>query len=328
MEIGCYSAGGASVQVAVCIVGFRNAADIVNCLSALADATHQRFEVVICENGGQGAYEALTAALPGALTGGQPVRAILASGNLGYAGGINVCIENSRDADAWWILNPDTVPAPDALEQLVRKLGDGSCDAAAGVMFYPDGTIESYGGRWRPWMGRAESIGHGRPVSDPIDPDWVRRQLSYIPGGSMLIGRSFLNEAGPMREDYFLYCEEVEWSLRAVERGLRLGFAPGARVLHNQGTTTGSGASIKDRPKLPIYLDERNKLLVTRDRFPGRFPIAAAAALLLILARYGKRGAWAQLKYGLEGWGAGILNKRGVPEWLERASASSTQRNA
>jgi hypothetical protein len=311
------------MHVAICIVGFRNEQDIVHCLAALARSTHEDFEVVICENGGPDAYEALTRAIPGDLPRGQPVRAVLASGNLGYAGGVNVCIQNSSAADAWWVLNPDTAPAANALEALVAKLADGSCDAASGIMFHADGTVESYGGRWRPWMGRAESIGHGRSVDDPVNHEWVERQLSYIPGGSMLVGRTFLDTVGLMREDYFLYCEEVEWSLRALQKGLRLGFAPGARVLHDQGTTTGSGGKVSSRPKLPIYLDERNKILVTRDRFSGRLPVAAAAALLLIFARYARRGAWAQMGYALQGWGAGILNKRGVPAWLQGATAST-----
>jgi hypothetical protein len=75
---------------------------------------------------------------------------------------------------------------------------------------------------------------------------------------------------------------------------------------------------VKSRPKLPIYLDERNKLLVTRDHFPLRFPVAALAAFLLILLRYGKAGAWRQMGYGLGGWTAGLLNQRGAPAWLGR----------
>ena len=37
--------------------------------------------------------------------------------------------------------------------------------------------------------------------------------MNYILGASILAGRRFLEVAGPMREDYFLYAEEVEWGL-------------------------------------------------------------------------------------------------------------------
>src|SRR3546814_5299031 len=90
---------------------------------------------------------------------------------------------------------------------------------------------------------------------------------------------------------------------------MAFGFAPEARVLHNQGASTGSGQSVRTRPRLPIYLDERNKMLVTRDCFAGRLPIAAVAALGLLALRFLRRGAWKQFGYGLAGWRDGLANR-------------------
>jgi GT2 family glycosyltransferase len=102
---------GDASRVAVVIVAFRNVDDVCGCLEALSTSTHARFEVVICENGGEAAWRTLTARLPGTLPGGQPVRVLLAERNLGFAGGVNVGLAAAPDADAWWILNPDTQPA-------------------------------------------------------------------------------------------------------------------------------------------------------------------------------------------------------------------------
>ncbi|MCW5758147.1 MAG: glycosyltransferase [Phenylobacterium sp.] len=103
------------MHVAIAIVGFRNAGDIVACLHALESSEHTDFEVVICENGGAAAFDALQAALPARLGGGQPVRIIMAEGNVGYAGGVNRAMAAAPDADAWWVLNPDTEAEPGAL---------------------------------------------------------------------------------------------------------------------------------------------------------------------------------------------------------------------
>ena len=304
------------MHVAVGIVGFRNRDDILACLEALGRSTYTDFEVVICENGGAASYAELAAELPQKLAGGQSVRAVLAPGNLGYAGGVNVCIAESGDADMWWVLNPDTQPDPECLQALVERLSGGDCDAVGGTLYHHGGTVQAHGGRWRPWLARAESLGHGGRLADGIDRGEIERRQSYIPGASLLIGRRFHDVVGPMREEYFLYCEEVEWCLRALSLGLRLGFAPGARVLHGQGATTGSADAITRRPRMPIYLDERNKLLVTRDCYPQRFPVAAAAALCLLILRFGRRGAWRQLGYAFAGWRAGLRNERGIPSWL------------
>jgi GT2 family glycosyltransferase len=212
------------------------------------------------------------------------------------------------------VLNPDTLPDPDAMGELVAALDD--YDLVGGIVYDEEREVGSYGGRWRKWLARPESIGRGSRLEDPVDADAVVRQLGYISGSSMLVGRRFLERVGPMREDYFLYCEEVEWCLRGTACGMRLGFAPRARILHKHGTTTGAGEEIRQRKKLPIYLDERNKMLLTRDLFPMRLPVAAGAAAALIFMRYARRRAWRQLGFALQGWGAGLMNRRGVPEWV------------
>ncbi|MDB5422831.1 MAG: hypothetical protein JWQ29_247 [Phenylobacterium sp.] len=304
------------MHVAVVIVGFRNPRDIAACLQALERSTHPDYEVVICENGGPAAFQALADALPKTLAHGQPVKVLLAPGNLGYAGGVNHGMAACDEADAWWVLNPDTEPQPEAMGALLARLGRGDCEAVGCTVYLPDGTVQSHGGAWRAWLARAVSIGHGQPLDDAVDPRTVERAQSYLNGAAMLVSRRFVEVVGPMREEYFLYCEEVEWFLRGLARGVKLGFAPDARVLHQAGTTTGSYDAMRARPKPPIYLNERNKVLVTRDCFPARLPVAAVASLLLAILKFGRRGAWRQLGYALSGWRAGLCNERGVPAWM------------
>ena len=297
------------MNVAVCIVGFRNRTDILTCLRALEGSRHGTFEVVICENGGAEAYAALAASLPVRLPGGQAIRILMDEANGGFAAGVNRCMRATPDADAWWILNPDTAPEPDALALMCERLQAGSCEAVGCTLVGPDGVVDSCGGRWRPWLARAVSL----TVAD-------RGEVSYLSGASLLVSRRFVERAGYMREDYFLYGEEIEWCLRARRLGLRLCVAPAAVVVHAQGSSTGSVAEVARRGRMPVYLDERNKLLITRDYSPGLLPVAAPAALLLLALRFGKRRAWAQLGFAIQGWTAGLFNERGKPSWVEAGS--------
>jgi len=306
------------MHVAVSIVSFRNPDDVLRCLRALELSTHADFEVVVCENGGRAAFDVLRNRLPDRLTGGQPVKLVLAERNLGYAGGVNRCMQTAPGADAWWILNPDTQPDPTAMSLHVQRLAVGDCDAVGSTIYLPDGRVQSHGGRWTACLARAESIGHGSSLSTAPNPRFIESRQNYLNGASMMIGRGFLETVGPMREEYFLYCEEVEWCLRGVAMGMRLGFAPDARVLHYAGTTTGSYDEITKRPRMPVYLNERNKMLTTRDRFPALVPVAALASLALLFVRFGRRGAWRQVGYGLSGWAAGLANTRGAPSWIAR----------
>ena len=47
---------------------------------------------------------------------------------------------------------------------------------------------------------------------------------------------------------------------------------------------------------------------VARNQSAGVAPIAAAKS--------GRRGAWAQVGYALDGWVAGLRGERGVPAWF------------
>lgn len=304
------------MHISVCIVGFRNAQDIANCCAALSLSTYTDFDIVICENGGAEADSALREILPQRLAGGQGIEISCAPGNLGYAGGVNHCIRMRENADGWWVVNPDASPEPEALAALVARLDRGDCDAVGGTLYHQNGLVQSYGGYWSSWLARSESIGIGTSLGVAPSSDVIEAQMNFVSGGSMLVSRRFRDTVGLMREDYFLYCEEVEWFLRGIALGMRLGFAPGARVAHDQGSTTGSANPIRQRPKLPIYLDERNKLHVVADASPARWPVAVVAAFLLLSLRYLRRGAIKQWRYALGGWWAGVRGERGVPDWL------------
>ncbi|WP_293907910.1 glycosyltransferase family 2 protein [Phenylobacterium sp.] len=305
-----------SSHVAVVIIGFRNPGDIETCLASLALSTHADFTVYICENGGNEAYRLLTATAPDRLPGGQAVVTLNPGDNLGYAGGINHCIEAARGAyRAVWILNPDTEPQPDAMAALLRRLDRGDVEAVGGVMVSTNGQVQGYGGRWRPWLAIGGSIGLFARVDDPVDPAQIEAEQAYLIGASMLVSRRFIEQVGPMRADYFLYVEEVEWCLRARRKGFRLGFAPDAIVRHHQGTTTGWAGPFHQRPKLSIYLDARNRVRLTRQMNPWFLPTAVTGILLHSVWRYARRGAWRQVGYVFEGVAAGLRDESGRPSW-------------
>lgn len=304
-----------AVHVAVVIVSYRSAEDVADCLQALAGSSHSDFEVVICENGGGAAFDNLRSQVGPTLPSGQAVRLVCAERNLGYAGGVNRAMAVAPDADAWWVLNPDTRPDPHAMGALVARLRRGDCEAVGCVVLMASGRVQSYGGCWQKRLARAVSLGYGGPSSARVDQARIEQRQNYLNGACMLVGRVFVAAAGPMREDYFLYCEEVEWCLRGIKAGMRLGFADDAVVLHKQGTSTGAHADLRSRSKLSVYLNERNRVLLSRDCFPELLPLAVFTVLATLLVRFGKRGAWRQVGYAVQGWWAGVANHRGAPNW-------------
>ena len=312
---------GSVGHIVVCLVAFRNTEDVTRCLEALSRQTHADFEVVVCENGGPQAHAALAAILPQRLEAGQAVTLISDHSNPGYAGGINRCIAAREGQAAYWVLNPDTVPSPGTLAALSAELAAGRADAVGGPIVLPDGLLRTCGGKWNPWIAYSSAIANNVPLADCPDSETVERSLSFISGASILVSRHFIETAGLMREDYFLYGEEVEWCLRAKARGLKLGFCRDAVVLHYQGTTTGSGHDIGRQGRLPIYCDERNRVLTLRDTASApQFAFGAVGAGLLILWRFGRRFAGRGMMHAFSGWGDALCNRRGKPDWLADAA--------
>ncbi|ACL60719.1 glycosyltransferase family 2 protein [Methylobacterium nodulans] len=333
-------------EVAVAIVGFRCAEAIASCLDHLDRSTYPVRTVRICENGGEAAFDALVARLaerlsatpdpqpgsgdridrivrlavsrPGAI--GEIVlhRAVR---NLGYAGAINALLDAlapSPDWSALWILNPDTEPAPDALRALTAHAARGPYGIVGSRLIVKhSGRVQLYGGRWRRWLGRGYNIGLGAPAEAAIDPAEVERTQHYVSGAAMYVSRDFVRAVGPMNEDYFLYAEEVDWCLR---RGsFRLGYAHDAVVVHDHGATIGSNLDRRSRSAISVFLDERSRLLLTRRFFPGAFPVAAAATLLLTL-QYVRAGAVRNFGVALAGWWAGLCGRTGMPAQLAAKS--------
>ena len=238
--------------IVVAIVSTNDIRHLTGCLKSLAESTYHNFQVIICENAGEAAFERAIAALRDfkflseatlnqvgtASTersryefllgkGRQKVTLVNPGRNLGYAGGVNACIAAVPQGtwDAVWVLNPDTFPDLDALAALVRhqRLGDYGI-VGSRLLWVSDGLVQTWGGlKWRSWLGRGVYLGLNSPGHMIPDVAEVERSLEFISGASMYVSRAYIEAVGVMDEDFFVYCEDVDWCLR---RGtFKLGYA-------------------------------------------------------------------------------------------------------
>jgi N-acetylglucosaminyl-diphospho-decaprenol L-rhamnosyltransferase len=302
-----------SFRVAVLIVGFRNPEDIYTCVTALSRATAEpSFDIFVCENGGRESFCALTEALAGpqgpcstfpgdsplvspskrlvdikcfALSGrSSRVWIALADHNLGYAGAINAWTDQLLDIPGWegiWILNPDTKPEPSALEALVRHSVTANKGMVGSTIVPIDDRDHIHcraGHHWRKLMSRLQTIGFRDSVNAAFDLDVVEADLDVISGASMYVTRTCLEQLGPMDERFFLYYEDVDWSMRARHQGL--GYASDSVVPHKGGTTIGSSGYRAKRSRLSVYLESRNRIHFVRMHFPLFLPLASILSFL------------------------------------------------
>jgi len=210
--------------------------------------------------------------------------------NLGYAGGNNVGIQyalEQGDCDYVWILNPDTIVAPNALRIMVEHsqglLFRGIKNTCGSMLcFYdePDTLQALGGGTFNRWTGIAhDAQGKYQSRHDIFDHAEVCKKLDYLTGCSLLVPRNFIEEIGLMEEGYFLYYEEADWAQRSSGR-YELTYAPGAIVYHKVGASIGS-RKLKSGPSVQAdYFMSRSRKIFMKKFFPRRYIFVWASLIL------------------------------------------------
>ncbi len=337
-------------HVVIAIVATDEAKNIVGCLGSLDGSIYREFSVVICENGGHDAFERDVremAKVPGMVEadaeaedrlGGaegrrfhlgvdrRVVRVLRSRENRGYSGGVNFCIAAAAtNWDFIWVLNPDTFPEPDALGALVRRQAEGGYGIVGSkIVFVANGRVQLWGGmRYWPLFGRSPSLGNGQSADLTPDAREVEAKLEIVAGTSMFVSKDYITTIGVMDEDFFVYYEDTEWSLR---RGpFRLGYAHDSVVHHVAGSTSGSGGARPKRSRFSIYLSERNRVIIAKKRFPAAWPLLAVIALSQTLEFLVRFHSWRSFRIGVEGWWAGVSGETGMPGFMRATQGPATK---
>lgn len=191
--------------------------------------------------------------------------------NLGYAGGNNVGMRYAmlrNDFDFIWILNNDTVVAPDALAELVKGASrQPRMGLFGGQVLYYDAphTIQSIGGHMVPWLGKERFLGgmESEHISDMAD-----RPVGHLLGASLLIRSAALKDVGLFDESYFMYREETDWCLRAKQKAWECFYCSQAKIWHKESVSITKKSSFQD------YYLVRNLLFLIRRFYPLSLPTA------------------------------------------------------
>jgi N-acetylglucosaminyl-diphospho-decaprenol L-rhamnosyltransferase len=187
-----------------------------------------------------------------------------------------------------------------------------------------NGRVQLWGGlKYWPLLGRARSLGHGQPAERTPDLKEVEADLDVVAGTAMFVSKDYIKTVGVMDEDFFVYNEDTEWSLRRGD--FRLGYAHDSVVHHVAGSTSGSGGPRPKRSRFSIYLSERNRVIIAKKRYPAAWALFAVIALLETLELLVRFHSWRSFKIGLSGWWAGISGETGMPGFMRAAQGQATQ---
>lgn len=225
--------GNVMVQIGIVIVHCGGEAILDQCVSTLEAQTFRDLRVVVVDNGSEdGSVERVVGRHPG-------VAMIRLEKNLGWSGGNNKGIRAMLAAGAeWiWLLNNDTLVDPDCLKRMVEYTGSHpAVKVLSPVVKYadPPDKIWFQGGKVdvrRVEVEPCESSEEFQSLGGDIWP--------YISGCAMMVHRDVFLKIGWIDERYYLYCEDVDFSVRAWRAGFGLAVVPDAELRHLVSYSTG-----------------------------------------------------------------------------------------
>jgi hypothetical protein len=247
--------------------------DTLAALASLLANDYASHRVIVLDNASvDGSVEAIRSTYP-------QVEIIELSQNLGYAGNNNMGIQAALDQGADWVfvLNEDTVLAPDCVTRLIEIGRDNPRIGILGPMVYhhdePD-VIQSAGGKmdeyWQTWHLAQNELDQGQ-YDQPHAVEWIS-------GCAIMVRRAVIEQVGGLDERFFYYWEETEWCLRAREQGWKILHVPQAKLWHK-----GVQRSYKPGPNVTYYNTRNRFLMLSKHRAPIMAWIVAWGQILRTL---------------------------------------------
>lgn len=224
------------------------------------------------------------------------------SANLGFATACNIGLAHAVSENLL-LLNPDCQVMEGAIDRLLTVLRSTDRVGMAGPFLVNIDGSEQAGGRrklptprlvlgqstkklqWLLPFQFSSFLLHHEPLPDQPT------EVEAISGACMIVRREMIADIGPLDQEYFLHCEDLDWCMRARQQGWKILFVPDAKVVHQKGVSSRSRPLRVEYHKHKGMVRFYNKLLSDRSRWllalvtAGVWTRYAAIAMVHLLAR-------------------------------------------
>lgn len=257
-----------NISVAIILVNWNGLEFTSACLSSLKNIDYPDFKVFVVDNGSENQEgKVLKSRFP-------EIVLIETGENLGFAGGNNVGIRKAL-AEGFshvLLLNNDTVVEPDFLGELVRasqKYPDAGIIQPLILFLHNPREIWSAGGKWIPTFCRSITLGDREPIANYR----VKNpKLDWATGCAMLLSSKAIEKAGLLNEQFFVYFEDVEWSLRIQKSGFGIFLEEKSKIYHEAGASSKKQHAEGTLSPRVFYYHVRNQLFLIRLQHHYKIP--------------------------------------------------------
>lgn len=191
------------------------------------------------------------------------IKTLRSETNLGFAGGNNLGIKQSRGRYIY-LINNDTLFKQFDIRSLCHRLESSASIGAVcpKIRFAWDDCPIQFAGytKLSAITLRNHAIGFGEADNGQYD---KAHATPYAHGAAMMLKRETIEKAGYMPECFFLYYEEIDWSMSITRAGYEIWYEPLATIYHKESRSTGQASPLR------TYYLMRNRLLLVRRNFKG-----------------------------------------------------------
>lgn len=248
-------------DLAIVILNYRTPDLTLACLASLEPQLDEHTRVIVVDNAsGDDSADRIES---GIISGGLHAEVLRSPINGGFAAGMNQGIA-AAEADAYVLLNSDTILRPNALANLREAMRANPDAGIIGPALLDENgkTVSSHFRDLKPpaELLRAAQTGPLGKVlrsfelvlpktTRPMEPDWIAFAC-------VLVRREVIERVGLLDDGYFMYFEDIDYCRRAREAGFKVLYWPAAEVVHFAGSSSGVTAQAKQRKRAPRYYYE------------------------------------------------------------------------
>ena len=198
--------------------------------------------------------------------------------NLGFAGGNNLGIKAAKGKYIF-LVNNDTIFKDVNVQSLIDRL-----ESSPKIGVVCPKIRFSWGNNPIQFTGytplskitvRNKSIGFGEEDRGQYN---TPHSTPYAHGAAMMIKREVINKVGLMPECYFLYYEELDWSMMITRAGYEIWYEPACTIYHKESQTTGQNSPLR------TYYITRNRLLLVKRNWKGITKYISFFYLIILVA--------------------------------------------
>ncbi len=233
-------------KIVAVVVAYNRAALLAEALDALASQTRLVDDIVVVDNASTDDTWSMAAyhdARPHVLTMTRNT-----GGAGGFAAGLDLAIRRYGAAFVW-LMDDDTIPAPDALEKLLDAEAKfaGCVDILASKAVWIDGREHPMNTPRQRWRASADAVSRAAQVGAV-----QIRTTSFV---SMLVRAATVRRVGLPQADFFIWNDDFEFSARVLKNGTGL-HVPASVVVHK----TAKFGSAEVDPGDRFFYEVRNKI--------------------------------------------------------------------